>query len=511
MANVTIDGSSLSLEQIVRVARQGARVELAPGVKERLAANRKSIEKLIDAGHKIYGINTGLGEAADKIIPAQDLLKLQETLILSHATGVGPPLPQDTVRAMILLRANTLARGYSGIRPVLLEKVIELLNKSVYPFVPEQGSVGASGDLAPAAHVGLILLGRGKAWLNGKLMSGKDVLAGVDMQPLTLQFKEGLALVNGTQLMTAIGALISHDSEILLKTADIVSAMSLDALRGRVIAFREDVHQLRPHPGQLETAANVRALVAGSELIAGPADMVQDAYTLRCIPQVHGASRDAFYYVKSVVEREINSVTDNPVVFTATKECISMGHFHGQPLAIAMDVLGIALAEIASFSERRVQRLIDPLFNMGLPACLSPLAREKPGLYTGFSMAHETSGSLVSENKVLAHPASVDSIPGLQEDHVSMGATAARKARQILKNVEYCLAIELLCAAQAIDLRLPKRPGIGSYAAYQALRRHIPKLEEDRELYDDFAQTQKLIRGQEILSAVETALGHSLK
>jgi histidine ammonia-lyase len=511
MESVSVDGGSLTLDSIVQVARQGARVELASGVEERVTVNRKVIEDLIAGGNRVYGINTGFGEEADKTILPEDLPKLQEMMIVGHATGVGRPLPEPTVRAMMLLRVNTLARGYSGVRPVVLERLVELINRGVCPYVPEKGSVGASGDLAPGAHVGLILIGRGRAWLDGELMSGREVLAKVGLEPLSLQFKEGLAFVNGTQLMTAIGALAVYDSDILLKTADIISGMSLDALRGRVDPFREDVHLLRPHPGQLDTAANVRAMVEGSELIAGPNDLVQDAYTLRCIPQVHGASRDAFHYVKSVVEREINSVTDNPVVFTESRESISMGHFHGQPLAIAMDVLGIGLAEVADFSERRVQRLIDPLFSMGLPSNLSPLAFEKPGLYTGFSMAHETSGSLVSENKVLAHPASVDSIPGLQEDHVSMGATAARKAQEILENVEYSLAIELLCATQAIDLRLPKRPGVGSHAAYQAVRKHIPKLKEDRELHDDFVKARELINSGEILRAVEETLGHKLK
>ncbi|MBN1314447.1 MAG: histidine ammonia-lyase [Anaerolineales bacterium] len=510
MDKIIIDGCSLSLEGIVQVARKGCGVKVAPAVYERLEANRQSIEKLVQAGHHIYGINTGFGEAADKIIPHKDLLILQKALILSHATCVGRPLPEETVRAMMLLRANTLARGYSGVRPVLLERVVDLINNNVYPYVPEQGSVGASGDLGPGAHVALVMLGFGKAWYQGELMTGKEVLAKLNLEPLVLQFKEGLALVNGTQLMTAIGALTVYDSEILFKTADVIAAMTLDALRGKDVAFRDDVQQLRPHRGQIESASNVRAAIEGSELIAGPTEMVQDAYSLRCIPQVHGASRDAFHYVKRTIETEINSVTDNPVVFTETGESVSMGHFHGQPLAVSLDVLGIALAEMANISERRVQRLTEPFFSMGLPACLSPLEDENPGLYNGFSMAHETAGSLVSENKVLAHPSCVDSIPGTQEDHVSMGATSARKAQQILGNVEYCLAVELLCAAQALDFRLPKKFGKGSRAAYDVVRKYITKLVEDRELHDDMIQARDLIKSGEVLQAVESVLSQEL-
>lgn len=511
MKKLVIDGKSLSLKGIVQVAREGYGVEVAPGVYENLQANRQSIEKLVNAGHHIYGINTGFGEAANKIIPNKDLLILQESLILSHATCVGRPLPKETVRAMMLLRANTLARGYSGVRPVVLERVVDLINNDVYPYVPEQGSVGASGDLGPGAHMALVMLGYGKAWFKGKFMTGKEVLAELNLEPLVLQFKEGLALVNGTMLMAAIGALTVYDSEILFKTADIIAAMTLDALRGKDVAFRDDVQQLRPHPGQIESAANVRAAIESSELIAGPTDMVQDAYSLRCIPQVHGASRDAFHYVKSIIETEINSVTDNPVVFTETGESVSMGHFHGQPLAVSLDVLGIALAEMANISERRVQRMTDPLFSMGLPSCLSPLEDKNPGLYNGFSMAHETAGSLVSENKVLAHPSCVDSIPGLQEDHVSMGATSARKAQQILGNVEYCLAIELLCAAQALDFRAPKKPGRGCRAAHEVVRKSIPTLVKDRELHDDMVKARDLIKSGEVLRKVEAELGRELE
>ncbi len=508
---VCIGNELLSIENFINVSRHGAKVRIESEAKDRVIANCQALNSLIAAGRLVYGANTGVGEEADKRIPISDLRTKQEALLLSHATGVGPMLAEPIVRGMMLLRINTLTKAHSGVRPILLEYLSEFLNRNIYPYVPAKGSVGASGDLAPSAHIALLLVGKGSAWLNNNLLAGKEILKQLQMEPLLLEGKEGLALINGTDMMSAIGTLAVYDTEILLKTADIIASMSFDALRGKTEAFRSDVHTLRPHNGQISVAANLLEVLRDSQLVSIPTDMIQDAYSLRCIPQVHGASRDAFAYVKKTIETEINSVTDNPLIFTEPAEAVCAGHFHGQPVAIAMDVLSIALAEIANLSERRVHRMIEESLSGGLPANLSPFGKQRPGFYTGFSMAQETASALVSENKVLAHPASIDSIPGLQEDHVSMGAFAARKAAEILENVQYCLAIELLSAAQGLDLRSPLIGGVGSDAARAVVRQHISALMEDRELHNDLLKARELICEGTILSTVERAIGHSIQ
>jgi histidine ammonia-lyase len=503
---IYIGDGPVTIANIVDVARSGTRVSLTNAAKKRVTSNFRALDWLIANGHEVYGVNTGVGEEADKRIPVEEIHAMQESLLLSHATGVGPALPEPIVRGMIFLRANSLAKAHSGVRPIIIEYLVKFLNNSVYPFVPAKGSVGASGDLAPSAHIALLLIGRGKAWFNDKLLPGRDILSRLHLQPLVLQRKEGLALINGTDLMSSIGALLVHDTSIVIKTADIISSMSVNALKGKKEAFKKEVHSLRPHLGQKNVASNLCKLLQGSQLVSTPTEMIQDAYSLRCIPQVHGACRDAFDYVRKVITVEVDSVTDNPLIFTSPAKAICAGHFHGEPVAIALDVLAIALSEIASLSERRTHRMIEEPLSEGLPARLSPYGNQKPGFYTGFSMAQETCSALVSENKVLAHPASVDSIPGLQEDHVSMGAIAARKAVEIMENVQYCLAVELLSATQALDLRSPLSGGKVAESIKKTIRKYIPKLTEDRELYDDIVQSRRLICNGTILRCAENEI-----
>lgn len=497
---VCLDGSSLTIEDVVAVARHGAKVELSSQGAINMEISYQMVRTLLEEKKVVYGITTGFGKFSNVVINKDQTEQLQKNLIMSHATGVGNPLPTEVVRGIMLLRANALTKGYSGIRPEVVEVLISMLNKGVHPIVPEKGSVGSSGDLAPLSHVVLVMLGLGEAEYQGVRMPGKAALDKAGIPAVQLQAKEGLALINGTQVMTAIASLATYDALRLAETADIVGAMSVEALEGIADAFDEKIQKVRPHRGQSESAAHLRKLVAGSQILAeAKHGRVQDGYSLRCIPQVHGASRDAIRYVQGVVEVEINSVTDNPLLFPSEGEVISGGNFHGQPLALAMDFLGIALAELANISERRIERLVNPQLSGGLPAFLT----EKGGLNSGYMIAQYTAASLVSENKVLAHPASVDSIPtsGNQEDHVSMGTIAARKARTILENAQYVLAIELLCAAQGIDLR-GSTPGAGTQEAYQAVRQVVPKLKEDRVAYQDIETAVKVIRENLLLAAV---------
>ncbi|WP_206808686.1 histidine ammonia-lyase [Paradesulfitobacterium ferrireducens] len=497
---VCLDGSSLTIEDVVAVARHGAKVELSSQGAINMEISYQMVRTLLEEKKVVYGITTGFGKFSNVVINKDQTEQLQKNLIMSHATGVGNPLPTEVVRGIMLLRANALTKGYSGIRPEVVEVLISMLNKGVHPIVPEKGSVGSSGDLAPLSHVVLVMLGLGEAEYQGVRMPGKAALDKAGIPAVQLQAKEGLALINGTQVMTAIASLATNDALRLAETADIVGAMSVEALEGIADAFDEKIQKVRPHRGQSESAAHLRKLVAGSQILAeAKHGRVQDGYSLRCIPQVHGASRDAIRYVQGVVEVEINSVTDNPLLFPSEGEVISGGNFHGQPLALAMDFLGIALAELANISERRIERLVNPQLSCGLPAFLT----EKGGLNSGYMIAQYTAASLVSENKVLAHPASVDSIPtsGNQEDHVSMGTIAARKARTILENAQYVLAIELLCAAQGIDLR-GSTPGAGTQEAYQAVRQVVPKLKEDRVAYQDIETAVKVIRENLLLAAV---------
>jgi histidine ammonia-lyase len=523
-AGIVLTGRDLTIEQVVAVARasdegapSGGRagaVHLARDARDRMAASRAVIEELVDAGEVVYGVTTGFGDLATRTIAPEQTAELQTNLLVSHAVGVGRPLDREVVRAMLLLRANTLAVGRSGCRPVVVERLLDLLRLGIHPVVPEQGSVGASGDLAPLAHLALPLIGRGHVESGGRIVASAEALRDAGLEPLRLEAKEGLALLNGTQMMSAIGALLVHDSERLLGTASTVAAMSIEALLGTDVPFAAAYQEARPHPGQAAVAAEVRHLLRGSELMrshhAAP-HKVQDPYSLRCVPQVHGAARDAIGYVRGVLGIEINAATDNPLVFpeggaadpgtlaTGGGRVVSGGNFHGEPVAIALDLAKIALAELASISERRTALLVDGHLS-GLP----PFLAEEAGLNSGYMLLQYTAASLVSENKVLAHPASVDSIPtsANQEDHVSMGATAARQAREILGNAERVVALELLCAAQGLDFRLAvsggTRPGEGVVTAHRLIRERIPHLDSDRDLGPDIAVAWELVRSGEL-------------
>jgi len=509
MRKVYVDGETLTIEDVVAVARYDAKVEIAERVKDKVDECRRFLERLVEEKHVIYGVTTGFGALGDITIPPKDMEELQSNLIRSHSAGVGKPVDKEIVRAMMLLRANTLAKGLSGVRLKILETLVQMLNKRVHPIIPEKGSVGASGDLAPLSHMTLVMQGEGEAEYKGKPMSGKEAMREAGIQPVKLDYKEGVALNNGTQYMTAIGALAVHDTERLIKVAEVATALSLEALRGIIDAFDERIHLVRPHSGQISTAQTIRSLTAGSRLVTSGERAIrqglhpQDPYSLRCVPQVLGAVKDAVAYVKKVIETEINSATDNPLLFTRDRMCLSGGNFHGQPVALAMDILGTALAAVGNIAERRIARLIDENLSRGLPAFLIS-EKGKKGVQSGFMAAQYTAAALASENKVLAHPASVDSLPTSAgfEDFVSMGPAAARKAVEILRNVEYIVAIELLCAAQGVDFRGPENLGEGTKRAYRVIRKSVPRLIQDRPLHKDIEAVKDLIRNGELLTAV---------
>lgn len=505
MKKVVIDGNNLTIKDVVNVARKNYKVELSEDAIKRVENARNFVDKIVEEERIVYGITTGFGKFSDVTISKDEAKKLQKNLIVSHSCGVGKPLQEEIVRAVMLLRVNALAKGNSGIRLSTLNTLINMLNKGVHPVIPEKGSLGASGDLAPLSHMVLVMIGEGEAFYNGERLDGKRAmeLAGIPIVELTS--KEGLALINGTQIMTAIGALTLYDAKNLLKIADIAAALTLEGLNGIKDVFDERIHRARNHKGQMETAKNIRKLISNSGLVTRQGEIrVQDAYTLRCIPQIHGASKDAVEYVEGIINIEINSATDNPLIFPEDELVISGGNFHGQPVSLAMDFLGIALAELANVSERRIERLVNPHLS-GLPAFLA----EKGGLNSGFMIAQYTAASLVSENKVLAHPASVDSIPSSanQEDHVSMGTIAARKAREIFYNTANVLAIELITAAQAIEYRDNKKLGLGTRAAYEKIREYIPSLTGDRIMYKDIGKSYELIVSNKILNSVEERIG----
>ena len=496
----------LKLEDFQRVVRLGEPLGLAEVAQGRVEECRAFVERLVELGEPVYGLNTGFGKLATVQIAPQDLKLLQRNLLLSHAIGVGEAFPSEVVRGMLLLRVQSLAMGYSGVRPVILDYLIQFLNLGITPVVPSQGSVGASGDLAPLSHMCLPLLGEGEVEYQGQVRPAGEVLREVGLEPLALEAKEGLALINGTQAMASLLALLMLDTQTLLKTADIAVAMSVEAIKGSHRPFDEAVTRLRPHPGMAATSANVRKLLEDSEIMRShiDCDKVQDAYSFRAAPQVHGASRDAIQHVREVLLREMQSVTDNPLVFPAEARTISAGNFHGQPLALAADYAGIALAELANISERRIEQMLNPSLS-GLPAFLA----EGSGLNSGLMISQYTAASLVSENKVLAHPASVDSIPtsANQEDHVSMGSHAARKARAIYENVLWVLAIELASAAQALDFHAPLKPGKGVEQVYHRIRQEIPHLDRDRYLKPELSRIRELIRSGELVRVAEARSG----
>ncbi|MFH1193056.1 MAG: histidine ammonia-lyase [Candidatus Jorgensenbacteria bacterium] len=492
---------TLTPETVERVAYESsARVVLSPTARREVKKAREVVIMFLKKKKRVYGITTGFGKLKDVAIDEADVEALQANLIRSHATGVGAKLSIPHVRAGLLVRAHSLAHGHSGVRLELLDFVCELLNRGITPVVPSQGSVGSSGDLAPLSHAGLIFFGEGEAWYRGKCMSGKNALKKAGMKPLPLTAKEGLAWNNGTSIMTGIAALTVARAKRLFATGDAACALTLEAACGTGDAFRPELHRIRPHPGQEHSARVIRTLVKGSKLVDSVPNRLQDSYSLRCAPQVHGATWDAFSYVEGVVAREINSVTDNPVIFHYPARVYSGGNFHGEPIAIAMDTLGIALAEIANISERRTAKLMDPATSEGLPAFLTAHA----GLHSGLMIIQYTAAALVSENKVLAHPASVDSIPtsANQEDHVSIGTIAARKAWSILENSEHVLAIELIAAAQGVEFRGPRKLGRGTTKIYRALRTRVKKLEGDRILAPDIEAARALIVAGVFFTAV---------
>lgn len=506
MENILITGHTLTLEELAAVCRENAPVALSPEAKQRILESRQVVDMLVDEAAVVYGITTGFGKFSDVTITQDECKQLQRNLIVTHAVGAGEPFPRDVARGIMLLRVNNLAKGFSGTRLELVETLVAMLNRGVTPVIPQKGSLGASGDLALLSHMVLPMLGLGQAEYEGEVLPGDVAMARAGIPTVELVAKEGLALINGTQAMTSVGALAVYDAIRLMKTADIAAAMSFEANRGVKDALDPRVHAVRPHDGQMKTAANLRNLLLGSGNVTCQGEVrVQDGYSLRCVPQVHGASQDAINYVKSKVEIEMNAVTDNPIIFKETMEGISGGNFHGQPMALAFDFLGIALSELANISERRLERLVNP--NIGnFPAFLV----KKGGLNSGFMIVQYSAAALVSENKVLAHPASVDSIPSSagQEDHVSMGTIAARKAAEILGNVRRVLAMELMCACQAVDLLGgQEKLGKGTAPAYRAIRAVCDTLEDDRPLYEDINRCEAVIQDGSLLRAVEEAAG----
>ncbi len=517
-SHIIVDGEGLTIEDVVVVAGasgdpSSVQVELAPRARERVQRAREAVERFLSCGDVVYGVTTGFGHFKSCIIPPADAERLQQNILMSHAVGVGEPVDEATTRAVMLIRANTLAKGHSGVRLETLERLVEVLNAGVHPLIPCKGSLGASGDLAPLAHMALVLVGQGEARYRGEVLPGGEALRRAGLSPLTLTAKEGLALTNGTAFMTGIGTLVTRRAEQLAQVADIAGALSCEALHATPRAFDERIHAVRPHPRQMACAAYLRQLLDGSQFLR-PDDPrnVQDAYTLRCMPQVHGAVRDAVAYARWVLEIELNSATDNPLIFFEDDRqpvCLSGGNFHGEPVALAMDYLKMALAEIGNISERRVTRLTDDASNQGtLPAFLI----KHGGLNSGFMLAQYTAAALASENKVLAHPASVDTVPtsANAEDHVSMGPIAARQAQEILENVETILAIELLAAAQGVDFRREVlgdvQMGRGTAPAYRLIRTRVPFLEQDAYMAPLIETVLELVRSGKLVAAVDEAL-----
>ena len=501
---LALDGRPLTPAAIEAVAHGARRVAIAPAAMERVAAGRACIERILASGRTVYGVNTGFGKLADVHIPPESLAQLQVNLVRSHACGLGEPLAEPESRAMLLLRANVLAKGLSGVRPELVELLTAMLNAGVTPVIPEKGSVGASGDLAPLAHLALVVIGEGEAYFKGDRFSGGEALRRAGLTPLTLKAKEGLALLNGTQAMTAVGALAVQRARRLVRLADLAGAMSLEALKGTPTAFDARIHRARPHAGQSAAAAHLMRLMANSEIRESHRvhdTRVQDAYCLRCMPQVHGAVRDVLEHVAGVLEIESGSATDNPLVLPEPSSktpdggaVLEGGNFHGAPLAYAFDYAAIAMTDLAGITERRIDRLLNPDINEGLPPFLSPGA----GLQSGYMVAQIAAAALINECQVLAHPASTGNIPtsGGKEDHVSMGMTAAVKLRQVVENAERIAAIELMCAAQGLEYRLPLKPSVEVSRAYEAVRAVVPHLGEDRQLSKDIdALTASLQRG----------------
>lgn len=503
---IMINGKDLTVEQVIRVCRHGEKVEITEDAQNAVKKARDYVDKKLDEGAIIYGLTTGFGKFSDTFVSADETAQLQRNLIISHTCAMGNPLPVHVVRAIMLLRCNALSRGNSGIRPGTLNTLLEMLNKGVHPQIPEKGSLGASGDLAPLSHMVLTMIGEGEAEYQGEVMPAAEAMAKAGIPVIELAAKEGLALINGTQVMTAIGINALYDTMNLAKTADIAAAMTAEALNGIKKAYDPKVHEVRGHQGQMDAAANLRTLLEGSDNahMINP-NKVQDPYSLRCVPQVHGASRDAIKYVYDAVSREINAVTDNPLIFPDEDEVISGGNFHGQPMALAFDFLKLAASEYANISERRSERLINPQLSEGL----EPFLTKHGGVCSGFMIAQYAAASMVSENKIYAHPACVDSIPssGNQEDHVSMGTTAARTAAMIVDNAQKVLGIELFAASQAIWLRGEKGLAPATQAVYVFIRESVDPVDEDVVMHFELKKFDEMIKSNRIVEVAEKAVG----
>src|SRR5256712_2146373 len=509
LAEVTIDGSSLTLQELVSVARGNSTVQVDRKALQRTRRGRAVLEKLLQEDEVIYGVNTGFGALSNVKVPPEDLRQLQVNLLRSHASSVGKPHSTDVVRAMMLLRANTLIKGNSGIRPEIPQLIVALLNKQVHPYIPQKGSVGASGDLSPLSHMALVLMGEGRAEYKSAWMVGKQILQKIGQDPVQLEATEGLALNNGTQQMTSIGCLNLYDSYDLLETAEAALALSLEAIKGWIDPFDRRIHNVRRHNGQVQVARDIRGLLRSSRMcrsitkddLAG--GRPPDPYSFRCAPQVMGAVIDAMGFVRSTLDIEMNSATDNPLIFPDDKTCLSGGNFHGQPISMALDIMGLGLSTIANISERRISALLDSSLNNGLTAFL--VGKEsKPGLASGLMALQYTATALVAENKILAHPASSDSIPTSSnfEDFVSMGPGAAHKSTSILENCQYVVAIELLTAAQAVHLRGESGLGKGTSTVYEAIRKVVPPLTQDRSSHEDIERVFEMVKGGQISDLV---------
>ena len=506
MANktVTLTGKGLTISGIDSVCHKGAKVVISPSALEAVKANREVIERKVKAGVPIYGVTTGIGEFARITISPEQGEELQKRIVYSHAASVGKIIPESDSRACLLLRANMICNGYSGVRPVILETLVAMLNKGVHPVIYEKGSLGTSGDLSPLAMMAEVVMGEGRAFYKGKMMTGKAAMAAAKIKPVRLSYKEGLGLINGTQHMTGVGALALHSARFLAKNALIGAGMTIDSISSNVSGLDPRVHQIRNHRGQIVAAENLRRLIKGSQMIARNKGKVQDAYSLRCCPQILGPTLDAIQYAEATHLHEVNGVSDNPLFFTKDDEYIAAGNFHGQPVAMVQDFLAIAISEFASLAERHTNRMLNPVLS-GLPDFLV----EGKGLNSGLMVAQYTQAALVSENKILSHPAVVDSISvsADQEDHVCMGSISAMKLTDIIRNTEIVVAIQIMSAAQAMDFRRPHKAGPGSEAAYKVVRKKLARLINDRPLYPDIEIVTSLVRDGSIVEAVEAAVG----
>ena len=506
---IDITGDNLTVEDVVAVARYGAKVVIPDEITKRIERNWATLQKMIVDGKIMYGTNTGIGAFGNAILPKEKTVELSYRMVRAHASGLGEPVSEEISRSCIILRMNVLAKGYSGIRPIILETMRDMLNKGVTPMICEKGSVGTSGDLAPLSQMGLVVFGEGEAFYKGKRYEGAEAMRLAGVEPAKLMYREGLAIINGTQFTSSYACFNIYESDRLIRNSEISGSMTIDALNCVTLAYDARYHALRPFKGQNDTAENIRKLLEGSEILQQPKQNVQNAYSLRCTPQVVGACRDTLDFARQQVEIEINSCADNPLFFTEEEICLTGGNFHGEPVGIAMDALGIAMSEIANISERRTNNLLDPALSSGLPAFLIVDTGEGAGLNSGLMISQYSQAALVSENKILAHPASVDSIPvsANQEDHVSMSSIAAQKCMQIIKNAQYVLAIEFLVATSAYEIRKPLKPSKAGQVALEVVRSVIPPIIEDREFYRDIEKMRKLVINYDILIKVEESVG----